>query len=523
MQHLADSISTPFDTMTTASGRRLSWLLYISWLRKLGASSFGLIGSSTINNCLLQGQTTALTPADLFEFSDETQRAITLEYDRCLEEPLGGISYSIMNVKLDNTDKRFTPNHDSTIGTALIPNRPVKMAIGFKVNGVERNLLVFKGLCDTPKENKTTRQVEFGGYDYISFLNDLQMDSEVYINLRSDEVIEKILIEAGLGTSQYILDEGLNTIGFAWFKTGMTAGERLRKICEAEEGNLYQDEFGIIRFENRRKYITAPYTTTAWTFKDKDILEWQQDDSIEIINKCTVKGTPREQGNKTEIWDDGMVETIAKNASIEIWAKFDNPCVSIDTPLATLGDYRANTASDGTGTDVTSGISIAIDSFTETAKLTITNNSGSQCYLTHLRLMGTPANIKSKIEQIYSDTVSIAKYGEKLLEVENDYIDSDSFAYYLARTIVRKYKDPLKRIKIRVRGVPHLQLKDKVSVYDRDLLTYKNYRVMHIQGMLTYGSFEQILTLREITDQESDNWAIVGSTVVDSQSEVLGI
>jgi len=353
------------------------------------------------------------------------------------------------------------------------------MAVGFKVQGVNKNIIVFKGLSDTIKENKGNRTIVFSGFDYVSYLNELDMDTAIYTDKRSDEIIEEILIEAGLGTSQYSLDEGLNTIGFAWFKSGQKAGDRIRQICEAEEANFYQDEHGIIRFENRRKYNLSPYNAVVWTINDDDIITWEQDRSVKIINKCMVIGTPREQGDKTEIWKDGIVEEVAYKGESEIWARFDTPVVSIDELVANT-DYKANTASDGTGTDITSDVSIALDAFTETAKLTITNNADQKAYITFLRLMGTPAVETSKVAQEYSDSPSIEKYDEKLLVVENDFIDNDTFAYYLARTIVRKYKDPLKRIRIRVRGVPRLQLKDKVSVYDRDLSSYKNYRVMRI-------------------------------------------
>ena len=522
MQSLADSISTAFDSVTTANARSLVFQFYISWIRNLSNNLFGVVGTSTVNNALVRGETTVLTPIDAFEFVNETDQVISLEYDRFIQEPLGGISFGIMNVILDNTDKRFTPNFDSTIGTAILPNRPTKMAIGFNVRGINKSLIVFKGLSNTIQENKGNRTVMFSGFDYVSYLNELDMDSQIYTDQRSDQIIEQLLIEAGLGTSQYQLDQGLNTIGFAWFKSGQKAGDRIRQICEAEEANFYQDENGVIRFENRRKYNLSPYNTIVWTINKDDILEWAQDRSVKIVNKCVVTGTPRTTGDKTEIWKDGIVEEVACKGEIERWAKFDNPAISIDDLVANT-DYKANTASDGTGTDITSSVSIVLEGFTETAKLTITNNAGQKAYITFLRLMGIPAVETSKIAQEYSDATSIKKYDEKLLTIENDYIDDDTFAYYLARTIVGKYKDPLKRITIRVRGIPRLQLKDKVRVYDQDLSEYKNYRVMRIQGIMALGGFEQVLTLREVTDEESDSWATVGVTTVEETQEVVGI
>jgi len=40
---------------------------------------------------------------------------------------------------------------------------------------------------------------------------------------------------------------------------------------------------------------------------------------------------------------------------------------------------------------------------------------------------------------------------------------------------------------------------------------------------MALGGFEQVLTLREVTDEESDSWATVGVTTVEETQEVVGI
>ena len=150
----------------------------------------------------------------------------------------------------------------------------------------------------------------------------------------------------------------------------------------------------------------------------------------------------------------------------------------------------------------------------------ITNTYSGTLYLITLRLRGTPATVSYQITQEYSDANSISLYSENNLEIQNDFIDSDSFAYYIARAVVRKYKDPKKKIRIKVQGIPQLQLKDKIRVKDQDLNTYTNYRVMRIIGQLDTGGFVQELYLREITPEETDAWAIVGTAIVESEDVV---
>lgn len=516
------AIWTAFDTISTATVRLLKWVLKIAWKRAENSGSWATVGASLVGSTdMVQGQATIVSKPDLFYYYDETARATKIEYEREVQEPLGGIALAQADISLENVDGRFTANKGQTCGTALYPNRPMIIQLGFSVMSTDKTLSVFKGLSDQPREDKMTRQLTVHAYDYLKYLNQYELESTVYEDKRSDEIIDDILDTIGFSSDQYVLDVGLNTIGYAWFTKGTKAGDAIRNICEAEEGYFYQDEEGIIRFENRRTYNVAPRTTTQWTIKADDIIEWQEDLSTQIINRCIVKAKPRQVSGVQEVWRDAVVEEVPANSSITIWAQLDNPVTSFSSITATT-DYLGNTAIDGSGTNITGSITITVTSFTDTAKLVIANGTGATAYITYLRLRGTPAIITHEINELYEDIDSQNKYARQQLDIVNDFIDSGDYAYYLARAIVRKYKEPCKRINIRIRGVPQLQLRDKISVYDQDLATYKNYRLMRISGILYGASFQQTLTLREIVSGEADGWALVGSSVVEGY-DVVGI
>lgn len=498
------SIWTPFDSMTTASVRSLKARCLVAWTRNNIYSSFAVIGSSIVGGIdIVQGVgDKAINNADYYEYFDETARVIRIEYERHLIEPLGGTSIAMVDIILDNTDLRFTPNYNSTIGTALEPNRPVKIFIGFEVLGQELVIPIIEGLSLQPRENKMERTVSISVYDFMKFLNEKPQETAIYQNQRSDQIISDILARAGVGSSNYQLDQGLNTIGFAWFEKGQTAGNRIKKICEAEEAIFYQDEQGIFRFENRDKYSKAPYNSHIWTIDPDDILEWIQNINSSIINRALVKGSPRSVKGETEIWHDGVEEEIAAGATLVIWAQFDEPVSSI-TALNSTYDFQAFTASGGLGSNITADISITVTSFTKSAKLSITNNNVSKAYLNLLRLRGTPASVDYEITEVYQDNASIETFNEYQQEIINEFIDSRPFAQNMAQNLVKRHKDPLGVLQLRVRGIPQLQLRDQIKVKDMDLNTYKNYRLIGIQGIFEIGLFIQILTLREITINES--------------------
>lgn len=499
----SESSWTAFASLTTATVRPIKAKVLISWNRIVDTTAYAVIGSSVVSGTdILQGAGEfAINQADSYQYFDETDRVIRIEYERNLIEPLGGTSIAMADIVLDNTDLRFTPTHNATIGTAIKPNRPIKIFIGFEVQGQEKLIPIIEGLSLQPKEDKNARTLTITVYDFMKFLNEKPLETSIYQNQRSDEIIEDILAGAGVGSANYQLDQGLNTVGFAWFEKGDTAGDRIKALCEAEEAIFYQDETGVLRYENRDKYSKAPHNSVVWTIEADEILNWAQDYSSQIVNRVIVSGSPRSVKGEAEIWRDGVEEEIPAGQSITIWANFQDPVSSLTSPSATT-DYTAYSISGGTGTNLTASVSIVTTTFAKSAKMVITNASGSTAYMNYLRIRGLPATVDYELTEIFQDTSSIGTYNEYQKKIDNPYIDSKTFARSIAQNMVRRYKDPNNIIRLTVRGIPHLQLRDQVRVYDQDIATYENYRVISIQGKYENGSFIQVLRLREISSNE---------------------
>lgn len=498
----SEAIWTAFDNMTTAPTRVLKHSLQISWKRAENTSAFAVVGTSVVNGVhIVQGLSNVLTSLDAYEYFDNTARLVTLTYDRILQEPLGGISQAIMDIELDNTDDKFTPNQNSTIGTAILPKRPIHAQVGFLIQSQNKTIPVFKGLTLQPKQDETRRLVRFSCVDLVGYLYSMPMDSELYTAKRSDEIIQDILVTLGFGSSQYVLDTGLNTIGYAWFDKTETAGERIRKVCEAEEAIFYADETGILRFENRNHYAVAPYNADVWDIDNEDIIAWEADESTPIYNNVTVKAKPRDVQATGVVWSDAIEEQVTgSGGTLEIWANFDDPVTEITNPVATT-DYTAFTGAGGTGSNITGDQVVVVEVFATAVKITLTNNNASTAYYNFLQLRGKEATVVGDITATDTDTASIDKYDKQNLVVENDFIQTRTFATTLAGSLIDKYKEPSYKVVLTVQGIPQIQLRDYVRVERLDgALT--NYRVMRIQGYLQNGYFSQKLYLREINANE---------------------
>jgi hypothetical protein len=500
----SQSIWTPFDSITTATVRPLKARCYVAWTRQQTVNAFAVIGSSIIGGTdIVQGVgDNVINNADLYEYFDETERIIRIEYERHLIEPLGGASIALATIVLDNNDLRFTPDYNATIGTALQPNRPLKIYLGFEVNGQEITVPIIKGLSLQPKEDKLNRTVTIQVEDFITFLDGIAQETSIYIDKRSDEIIADILARAGIGSSNYQLDRGLNTVGFAGFGVEDFAGQSIQKICEAEEGIFYQDEFGKFHFENRDKNTSVPYTQVQWTIDPDDILEWQVQENSQIINYVVVSGKPRSLKGEVEVWRDGTEEEIVPGGTLIVTAQFQDPVAVLAAPEALI-DYMALDHPAGVGSDITSDVTVTVEAFTTTAQITIHNaNVSNVAHMWYLKLRGTPATSDFEISEVSKDVGSISTYNVKEQTLSNDFIQTSDFASKIAQGIINRYKDPTGVLQLKIRGIPQLQLRDQIRVKDMDMNTYRNYRLTGIQGVFEAGSFTQALTLREITGAE---------------------
>lgn len=497
--------------MCTAVYRNLRWTLGIAWDRTEPADvAYAIVGTSLVNGTdLVQGEQGSLTKSENFVYYNETSRVIRLEYDRAIEEPLGGISQTLADLLLDNTDLRFTPYYNATAFSSAFPNRPARFYIGLNVEDEDKTVPIFKGLTINPKESKHSRTYKSSCGDYIAYLNGFALTPKTYVSQRTDQIIADILSDVGFGVTQYELDTGLNTITFAWFSTGQTAGERIRAVCESEEGNFYQDEDGILRFENRKHIASAPHDAVVWTIHKQDIIEWEYDNPM-IINNAIVRASPRRvqsiQNVYPSVEDQTLYDTQYRElppGDTDIWISLIDPCNSLTAPAQNT-DFLANADADGGGANRTAQVTTAITSFIQSAKITFTNADAGTVYITKFKVRGTPATVISDIVTDATDNRSVDKYNEQTYVVNNDLITSQSDAQDYADHLVNKYKDPMKRIKITIQGIPQLQLKDKITVSDMDLETTSDYRIMRIIGQLDNGGFTQILYLREILSTESD-------------------
>lgn len=460
------SVSGAFTAETKDKTRKIAASLQISWKKDFRSSiTFFTIGVSTIGgNDIIAGSAGIQSAWNRYLYEDESERLLNLAYERELNMPLGGIAKSLADVRLDNTSGRYLPDYmggTSSIFTAIGPMKPAIINTGFEIAGIDQLIPQFVGVLDRqPRTDIRSKTTELQMTDFLEFLTNRYIDhTTMYTGQRSDQLIETLLSGLGYATAQYELDTGIDIIPFAIFESGAKLIDVINQITQAEMGHFYQDEEGRLRFENRQHWDSSPHNTVQQIIYTADVIDAEMPDDDHIINTVEIVSQPRlKQPNQLVFTLSSSIE-IASGAEYELFVNFDDPMLSIDTPV-----YRANTLEDGTGTDVGSSVLLrASDEFAQAAKYIYHNYHTGTAYITDLTIYGRPAKVATDIFYKAQDDSSVTAYEERLVRIENNYIHSQDWAQSMAQMILSQFSNPESLQEITIKAMPHLQLGDLIS------------------------------------------------------------
>ena len=403
------------------------------------------------------------------------------------------------------------------IADYILPKRPVKLEIGFS----DINVPKFSGLTNkiVPKIKEDSTQIY--AYDWANLLKDKKITETFYENKRTDELVQLLAGLGGIDNSQMSLETGKLTIEFAWFQEG-SIWYYLTQIAEAEGGRVFFDEEGILTFWNRDHFDVLGDVVYTFTFADHIQDLNYEISSSKVKNRIEVKANPKKLLTNKVIHTQTETQQIAIGDTQEFWGQYSYgdeksvPAINIQTPVIGT-DIIANTQEDGLGVDISSYISItSISKFVESTKVNLQNTYGAIAYITTFQLKGDPIVRKSRIEVIEEDTESKALYDTQILAIENDLIDSDASAEYLASQRIYEMKDPHDFITIEVIGVPYLKVGDRVTVQRSFGGEYETFHVVSNRWRME-DDFTQTL---ELEKKAMVSWHVLDLTQLDSSDRL---
>lgn len=496
-------VVTPlFEQRANAHMRPISWALLMSFPRNfLPSVDFFTIGVSTIGgDDIIKGEGDVIQEWDKYEYADFTGRLLSMEWNR-QEDTLNSLSLATADIVLDNHDGYFTPNGGSGIEDYILPYRPIKLFAGF---GGE-NVPVFIGLTENmPEIDTKTKTVRFHCVDFLYSLFNRPLDESVmFEDYTTDLILDELFQMAGLTSNQFVLDQGFNVVRFAYFEKGTKLGDAIRELMEAEMGRLYMDETGVIYFKNRQNFSED----SVWAFSPNNLLDLQTSKQDEIINVVELRAEVREVQELQKFWEIGEKVFIPAGESVDLWADFDDPVTTVDTPTYELLNptesfFYVNTIEDESGetssTDVTLASSTA---FGKSYKMTFENTGSVGYYITRLNLWATPARVVQPIYMREQDDTSVSKYDERVYTVENNFIQREDEAYSKSHIILNDYAEYGSVKTLEAKGNMALQLNDALDLWERGVGLLQ-YVITKISGRIQGGKFSQTLVVKQRDPQD---------------------
>lgn len=502
----------------TANGRRaIGYGVLVAWMRTVNSGvKYFTINQSTIGGGdILKGGGDFVTFFDKYQYDDVSPFVTSVSVQKNIGQYPYGVIMAQADVELDNTSKKFLPGFDTTIGSGILPNRPIKVSVGID----DEFMKLFTGFTTQPVITLNNRMVNMHAFDAFDFINGYRSTiSGAFVNAPFHNIVASGMQEMGFSSTQYVIDKSLQqNIGYL-ATYDKTWGDIFKKGTEAEQALMFADENGIIRFWNRQHFLTASGVNRfQLSYSKMSDITWQ---NTAIINDVKVISKPRSVQARQKIWEaDGSIE-LAAGADTDYFIDFEDdfgplPTTSVVTPkyITTASGsqsyYATNEFDDGSGLARNGNISlISSYSFGTTLKLTFRNTFTSPLFLTQLVIYATPAKVTQVIEERYSDQTSIDNFGRnpsnngEPLVIENDLIQDRSTAHSLAYTLVKEYQSPGKRYlcPVAVQSDPALQIGDAGLLIINDTNEVKNvYATGITNSIMRNGDYQQVLEVEERT------------------------
>lgn len=499
------SVSTQFTTRTQARVRKLKAACQMAFTKTVStATRYFTVGVSSVGGPDPIGPPSNvgdITEWDKYNYDDYSDRLLGLEVTH-EQDITGNITMAIADYELQNTDDKFTPGVDPTIGDYVQSlHRPVRLSGGFGLQTIP----LFVGLTEkAPSLSEDKKTAKFHAIDFMKTISSIKISSsQMYVDKTIDYVIADLLTTfAGLAVTQFDLEPGMRSVPFIYFKNDSTLGEALAQLAQSELYTIFEDEAGVIRGWNRQ-HLANP-GSPVWTFNRDNCREITYPESKNVINSVEVFSKVREVQANQVLWELTSSQEIKPGATWELFADFkddygDLPVIDADEPAyitsATTSFYSTNKANDGSGETGNTNISITEFSVFDTGvKVVFSNSAAYPMYITALQIFAQPAKVVNEIYHIAQDTASIAQYEEQDYTIKNDFIQSEAFATTISTMLINDRSQPSQVREIEVtRGVPQLQTGDLVTFNDGK--TSDTYVVQKKTTSLGKGGLTQELTL----------------------------
>lgn len=465
--------------------------IYVSFSKQLEEGDFFTLDQSELDGPDLlkfSGSDADTQGWDFYDYIDYSDRLVAVSWERRLEFPYT-VQAGMADFTLGNTDGFFIPlSSKSPIGANNLPSRPMKIAAGFSYLGTTEIVPQLSGVTDgLPDLNNGSKTVDYHAIDFLYQICQSTLTATIVMReARTDLVIAAILQSYGLTPSQYHLDIGNYHIPFVFFDIGDNIGDALKKLIQSENGFMWLDEKGVVRF-----------TTSAAGSDSGDVIANLSDYEImsitpgtlnNVVNHVKITAEVREVQEWQEVYTKS---TSSETVSSSLWVVpaggdftiscgLGDPCYDVVAPtLNRATSVSWFTCIDSNGNAVTSGVTATGVLSSKAYTVTFHNTNTFPVEIDEMKLWGEPAKVYDVLDYDAYDDVSVGKYGDQLLEIrDNQFFQTYLQANMFARTTILQHSDYTRVVEVKIKGDFSFQLLDLVKITTTDGEYDDIYRVM---------------------------------------------
>ncbi len=293
------------------------------------------------------------------------------------------------------------------------------------------------------------RRVHVVVYDHMRDLMDADVRQvTTQISKNENDLITAVL--AALPSSSQppatSFDSGLDTYAYAFdnVRGGVKAGTLLNDIVLSSFGALYTKGDGTLVYKTRRSRSLA---VSAATLSDtmRGLTVPSTLDGIFNRVRAVIHPKTVDAAATTVLWaQTGTAPSLSPGSSTTIWGTYRDPTNTLKligataqvTPIVSTTDYTANSASDGSGSDLTANMSVVTTAFATTVQFVVTNTGTATLYVTKLQIRGK--GIYDNGPRTFENYVA-QSYGDRPVTIDLPYQDDAAVAQDIAAYIAAQF------------------------------------------------------------------------------------
>ena len=357
----------------------------------------------------------------------------------------------------------------------------------------------------TPHPHPSQQTCFISCVDGFDFLNRAETTTPLLINKKTGFLIETILDDVGWPTTRRKIDTGQDTVPLGYWRNIKSLGA-IQELESTEMGFIYIDGDGNLVWEDRHHRLKPPHTIPQVTIDTmRDISSSLN--LTHVYNEVRATMVEKVLGVEVELWRLPETPFLAAGQTAIWWADFPGLATNIITPVA-VTDYKANTLADGTGDDRTANISVTMEAFAETAKLTLTNTGTDLVYITLLRVRGDAYSDGSQTTRKAVDSSSQLNYNKRVKKLDGKFLNSIDQAQDYCDFVLARFKEPHGNVKVSLVNQTEAlltqilvrKLSDRVRVINTQLGLDDGYFINKQSWRITEGGklIESVWTLRAV-------------------------